>query len=122
MHYPEKKLQVISGVIDSVIDKILEFESKYKVQLDNVHPNYTQSARNLIHYLALRSFDISDLQEKLDEIGLPISPESKNSIYHRLLNFKTILNSLLNIDPPAHEDIHLTNKEAKIIQHRNSQV
>ncbi|MBJ7882812.1 pyruvate kinase [Gelidibacter salicanalis] len=122
MHYPEKKLRVISVAIDSIIDRISEFELKYKVQLDNVHPNYDQSAKNLIHYLALRTFDISDLQKKLDDIGLPISPESKNSILHRLLNFKTILNSLLHIDLPTGDKIHLTNKEAKAIQYRNSKV
>ena len=122
MQYPKNKLQEIAVVIDSVIDKISEFELKYKAQLDNVHPNYTQSAKNLIHYLALRSFDITNLQEKLDEIGLPISPESKNSILHRMLNFKTIINSLLNIDLPVNEETHLTNKEAKKIQDRNSQV
>lgn len=122
MHYPEEKLQVISATIDSVIDKILEYELKYKVQLDNVHPKYAQSAKNLIHYLALRTFDVNGLQGKLDEIGLPISPESKNSILHRMLNFKIILNSLLNIDLPADQKIQLTNKKAKIIQDRNSKV
>src|SRR5690554_2549506 len=122
MHYPEEKLQVISATIDSVIDKILIYELKYKVQLDNVHPKYAQSAKNLIHYLALRTFDINGLQGKLDEIGLPISPESKNSILHRMLNFKIILNSLLNIDLPADQKIQLTNKKAKIIQDRNSKV
>lgn len=122
MHYPKEKLQVILAAIDSVIDKISEFELKYKVQLDNVHPNYRQSARNLIHYLALRTFEISDLQEKLDEIGLPISPESKNSILQRILNFKAIINSLLNIDLPVGEKVQLTNREAKMIQDRNSKV
>ncbi|MGB3345137.1 MAG: pyruvate kinase [Aequorivita sp.] len=122
MHYPKKKLQVILEMIDSVIDKIAEFELRYKVQLDNVHPKYAQSARNLIHYLALRTFEISDLQEKLDEIDLPISPESKSSILQRILNFKTIINSLLNIDMPTGEKVRLTNREARMIQDRNSKV
>lgn len=122
MHYPKDKLHEISAAIDSVIDKISEFEIKYKEQLDKVHPNYALSAKNLIHYLALRTFDISDLQSKLDEIGLPISPESKNSILHRILNFKIIINSLLNIGMPANEEIYLTNKKAKKIESRNSKV
>src|SRR5690606_22167478 len=96
------------------------FEQKYQPQLSKVHPNYAKSAKNLVHYLALRTFDVNILQEKLDEIGLPISPESKNSILHRILNVKTIINSLLDIDLPYDEKPDLNNKEAKIIQNQNS--
>jgi pyruvate kinase len=120
MRYQKNKLQEIAASIDLVINKITEFELKYKIQLSNVHPNYSKSAKNLVHYLALRTFDVTILQKKLDEIGLPISPESKSSILHRILNVKTIINSLLNIDLPNNEKIFLTNKEAKIIQNQHS--
>lgn len=120
MRYQKNKLQEIAMAIDLVIDKISKFELKYQTQLSNVHPNYAKSAKNLVHYLALRTFDANILQEKLDELGLPISPESKNSILHKILNVKTIINSLLNIDLPSDEKIVIINKEAKIIQNQNS--
>ncbi len=122
MYYHENKLREICDAIDSVIDKISEFEIKYKVQLDKVHPNYTQSAKNLIHYLALRTFDIRNLQEKLDEIGLPMTLESKSSILQRILNFRTIVKSLLNIEETREEGIYLTSREAQGLQERNSQM
>ncbi|MDN6309630.1 MAG: pyruvate kinase [Flavobacteriaceae bacterium] len=122
MHHQEKQLQEILTIIDSVIEKISEFESKYRTQLDNVHPNYTQSAENLIHYLALRTFDISHLQEKLDEIGLPVSPESKTSILQRLVSFKSIINSLLGNKLIMDKKTHLTEKKAQMIQARNSKM
>lgn len=38
--------------------------------LSQVHPANYQSARNLIHYMALRSFDLRQLQEQLTSLGV----------------------------------------------------
>ena len=120
MFYSLDKLQEIAVALDSVMDKISEFELKYSSQLNNVHPNYTQSAKNLIHYLALRSFNVDILQEKLDEIGLPSSTGSQNNILYGLLNFRTIINSLLNNDLIDEDQEYLNNEEVKKIQEQNS--
>ena len=37
---------------------------------DQVHPNYRESARNLLHYLALRRRDLRPLQLRLAKLGL----------------------------------------------------
>ena len=120
MVFPQEKLLEITTTIDSVIDKISEFENVYQTQINNVHPNYIQSARNLVHYLALRSFDVDILQDKLDDIGFPMSSDSKNSILYNLHYFKTVISSLLKMDIPNGE-LFLTNKEAKKIQRNNSE-
>lgn len=39
-------------------------------RLDSVHPNYTGSARNLLHYLVLRRHDLRPLQHHLASLGL----------------------------------------------------
>lgn len=39
-------------------------------RLDEVHPNYRDSARNLLHYLALRRRDLRPLQHRLATLGL----------------------------------------------------
>ena len=39
-------------------------------RLDEVHPNYRESAQNLLHYLALRRRDVRPLQLRLAELGL----------------------------------------------------
>ena len=77
MIFPKEKLLNIATTIDLIIDKISEFEQVYQAEINNVHRNYARSARNLVHYLALRSFDLDILQDKLDDIGFPNSPESK---------------------------------------------
>ncbi len=120
MLFPRDKLQEIVVALDSVIDKISEFENKYKSQLNNVHPNYSQSAKNLVHYLAMRSFNINIFQEKLEEIGLPSALESQNNILYGLLSFRTVINSLLNNEIFDEEQKHLNNKEVKKILEQNS--
>jgi len=120
MLFPRDKLQELVVSLDLVIDKISEFEHRYRSQLNNVHPNYSQSAKNLVHYLALRSFNINIFQEKLEEIGLPITLESQNNILYGLLNFRTIINSLLKNEIFDEEKIHLNNKEVKKFIKQNS--
>lgn len=119
MFYSKNKLKEIASYSDLIIAKISEFEHTYKQQIDNVHTKYTKSAENLIHYLALRSFDVDVLQGKIDEIGLPNSPEFKGSILYRILSFKTIINSLLGIETLDENKTFLTNKEAKKIMQEN---
>ena len=43
---------------------------KSKTRLSKVHPHYQASARNLLHYLALRRRDLRPLQHRLAEMGL----------------------------------------------------
>ena len=120
MLFPRGKLQEILVALDTVIDKIYEFEHKYRSQLNNVHPNYFESAKNLVHYLAMRSFNINIFQDKLEEIGLPVTMESQNNILYGLLNFRTIINSLLKNEIYDEEQNHLNNKQVKKILKKNS--
>lgn len=41
-----------------------------ETHLNDIHPNYQASARNLLHYLALRRHDLRPLQLRLAEMGL----------------------------------------------------
>lgn len=43
---------------------MLEREKALEAELDKVLPEYRQSARNLIHYLTLRSIDLRALLKK----------------------------------------------------------
>ena len=46
------------------------FEERYEVQLKGVHPDQYKCGLNLLHYLALRQHDVSELQEELGALGL----------------------------------------------------
>lgn len=119
MLFQRDKLQEILVALDSVIDRISEFEHKYETELNSVHPKYAQSAKNLVHYLALRSFNINIFQDKLEDLGLPITLESQNNILYNMLNFRTVINSLMHNDLIAEEHEYINNKEVKKILKKN---
>jgi len=112
MLFETEKLEEIRIQIDLILEKILEYENRYKTQIASVHPNYTESAKNLIHYLALRSFDNAVFQDKLSKIGLPNTSSSESSVLHNLLVYKTIINSLLH-NTTEETTNHLKKSESK---------
>lgn len=48
----------------------VELETRCQTDLDLIHPSFRESARNLLHYLAVRQHDIRDLQRELAFLGL----------------------------------------------------
>lgn len=54
----------------AIIQRAEALESEYAADLAAVHPEYQRGARNLVHYIALRQSDISELQEGLAALGL----------------------------------------------------
>ena len=53
-----------------IVDKIGTFEEKFASEINSAHPKYRESVRNLIHYMALRNFDIRKIQKQLATLGL----------------------------------------------------
>jgi len=53
-----------------ICERAREMESEFADELRSVHPEFRDSARNLVHYVALRQFDISGLQDDLLSLGL----------------------------------------------------
>ena len=56
--------------IDLLIQEARKIEKQYASLIKLVHPYFRKSAKNLLHYLALRHHDIRDLQEDLAALGL----------------------------------------------------
>jgi pyruvate kinase len=54
----------------SLRESMLEYEKILAPWLQQVHPSYRKSARNLIHYLAMRRNDLRELQGELARMGL----------------------------------------------------
>ena len=54
----------------SLRESMLEYEKILAPWLQQVHPSYRESARNLIHYLAMRRNDLRELQGELARMGL----------------------------------------------------
>ncbi len=56
--------------VQEVADGIQALEAEFRDELALIHPDYAASARNLVHYLALRRRDLRPLQDQLSRYGL----------------------------------------------------
>lgn len=120
MLFPKDKLKEINKDLDRILVEIFKYEKKYQHLIHQVHPKYTKSAQNLIHYLAIRSTNTDRFQKKLTDIGLPNSANTEMSVLHNILNTKIIIKSLLNEEHPKIEYPFLKHKEAKKLLKNNS--
>ena len=96
MLFNKQDLIQVNKDIDEVLKAIHTYELKHQHLIDAVHPNYTKSAKNLLHYLALRSFDTDQFQQRLKDIGIPSVSSIEDNVLHYVLTFKSIINHLLN--------------------------
>jgi pyruvate kinase len=71
MKIKEAQMNSLILQLEKLKDEIMEREISYSsVYYKTLPPNNLESARNLLHYLALRSFDLRPLQEELTSHGL----------------------------------------------------
>ena len=56
--------------LEELRGQCLVMEESLKDEIEHVAPAYRTSARNLVHYLALRQHDVRDLQRELSRLGL----------------------------------------------------
>ena len=93
----QKKTNIfkIREALDRILAKMKVMEVSYAAELNVVHPIYKRSATNLIHYLALRTFNIDKLDEDLMRLGLPKVSTFEGHIRRSILDLKHLINSLL---------------------------
>lgn len=94
-----EKLEQITRQVDALIQKAREMEKNYGGALEKVHPNYRKSALNLVHYRALRSQDIRDLQKKLSNLGLSRLAKAESHVMASLLALRSILRAMMEPKP-----------------------
>ena len=66
----EASIETLCHQLDGIRADALRLEKQLEAELADVHPKYEESARNLVHYIALRQSDIRDLQRALSGLGL----------------------------------------------------
>ncbi len=106
------------------IRSILEFvRSEEALQADliaPVQPRYRESARNLLHYLALRTFDLRDIQEELSSLSISSLGHSEGYTLTNLQNILRLL-QLLNGEQPDEFDfkspLDYRSSKAKLREH-----
>jgi pyruvate kinase len=73
----------------------LEIEHAFEADSGDVHPSYRDSARNLLHYVALRRGDIRDLQKRLASLGLSSLGRTESHVRDNLTAVSRILHCLV---------------------------
>lgn len=92
----EQRLRALKQRLDSILEKANKMELQYAEELQLVHPIYKKSAKNLIHYLAVRTFEIDEIEEELIQLGFPAISAAEGHVMRGILNLKQLINSLLN--------------------------
>jgi len=76
-------------------EDMLEVERRHVAAAGSPHPNYAESQRNLLHYLALRSHDLRPLQHELAVLGLSSLGRVES---HALASIDAVLTALRSLD------------------------
>jgi len=84
-------LEQLAQEVGALRDEMLASEAELSDVLAATHPDNRASARNLVHYLALRRHDIRDLQMRLARVGLSSLGRSEP---HVLVTLQRILEML----------------------------
>lgn len=94
-------LESLASDVEAVREQLISSEAEVAYLLEAVHPENLPSARNLVHYLALRRNDIRGLQHSLARAGLSSLNGCES---HVLVTLDRIL-ALLNIarDKPVRD-------------------
>ncbi len=93
-----QKLIQINHQVESIIASAKKLEEEYALSISKVQPIYLESAKNLIHYMAFRNFEIDELQKKLRYMGLPDLAHIEAHVMKSLISLQIILNKLLGND------------------------
>ncbi len=84
----------VSAQLQEIVAHAREFESIYAEELAAVHPEYGESALNLVHYLALRRSDIRELQEDLAVLGLSSLGRAERNVMGSIRAVQTALQTI----------------------------
>ncbi len=73
-------IERIDRQLETIRERALDYERRYADELAVVDERYRDSARNLLHYVALRQLDIRELQQELASLGLSSLGRAERSV------------------------------------------
>ncbi|HUL62534.1 MAG TPA: pyruvate kinase [Methanocella sp.] len=87
---PDKIERLIES-LDGIVLEMKDMERQVGSLAAGVSPTYARSARNLLHYLAVRQNDVRELQERLSALGLSSLGRAESHIMASVLSVLTAL-------------------------------
>lgn len=120
MPVAKEQLQGISAQLSEAIHLIQTQEADHVSKMESVCPIYQQSAQNLSHYAAFRSFDARALQKQLKQMGLTRLANAEGNILGSLMNLKSMVDQLLGQQLAPEEHQFLSIGEGKHILRKHA--
>jgi pyruvate kinase len=80
--------EAIGHQLARIEEHLRQIEAKFEPVLVGVHPEWVESARNLVHYAALRQHDLRELQLLLQQHGLSSLGRSESFVMASLLEVR----------------------------------
>jgi pyruvate kinase len=93
-----EKIKLLIHQIQLIIRQSAKLREKFKAKLININPIYLNSAHNLIDYLALRQFEMRELQKNLSELGLSSLGRCESHVRESLQKVLKILHLIQGLD------------------------
>ncbi|MGH7523330.1 MAG: pyruvate kinase [Gemmatimonadales bacterium] len=103
------EIESVLRELTAIREEMLADPALAESRLAEIHVNHRQSARNLLHYLALRRHDLRPLQLRLAALGLSSLGRAESHVLATIDAVLEILHRLTDLrwQPPAQRDDHL---------------
>jgi pyruvate kinase len=124
----EADMEINRELVQSLIqelDQILVFseniEKNFSSEIHSTDPSLKKSARNLLHYLALRKHDLRHIQEQLAQLGLSSLGRSEGYVKSAILSVRHALKKLINEPVEDEYSDSLNLNQSKQLLERNTE-
>jgi pyruvate kinase len=104
--------------------EMVRIEHHFRHELNVLQPSYCESARNLLHYIALRRRDVRNLQQQLATMGLSSLGRSEAHVMANIDNVLALLHRLegrsYTPPPSEHAPVNLVQGRRLLETHTNA--
>src|SRR5687767_6128160 len=95
MHRSQDEWRELRDALTRVREELSASEQRAQPMLTRVHESQRPSARNLLHYLALRQGDLRPLQAQLARLGLSSLGRSESHVSGTLCALQNLVDRIL---------------------------
>jgi pyruvate kinase len=117
---PREHLSELLDAIRALKALALQSEAGQKKALQKVHPFFRESARNLVHYLAIRTVDLRMVQDQLSSLAISSLTHSEGYTFHNLERIEVLLEALMGKAPELPLPGHSGLRESRRLLHQHT--
>jgi len=114
-----RQLNQLLDEVDKLLTRLSAAESTWSRWLTGVAPEHRSSARNMLHYWAIRQYDLRDLQARLVAYGLSSLGRSEPHVEATLLLVRSVISAMLGNgwQPPISAGVRI-DSGPELLRHR----